>query len=347
MIDGNLQNVIELHNNFWKRQNTQHITQLTAHPNWSRKPYPIKDSFISDATLINATDININEFLTLDKPLGKINLGNKLNCDYPAYPQSWMSGMIGCPIYATDVSCSARSEISGDVLEHIRAFDIKKALNSPWNIFLKKCIDEILVKCKGEYPTSQFHYRGIIDMLAAYLSETELCYAVYDYEEEILNLAEKFTDLYIQIAKYDIEKRGLWNSGQVVSWGIYAPGEFLSYQIDASTLFSAKQYEKMFLKYDDKILSEFEYNITHIHYTELHIVECLAKIASVKSVQINLDREAAPDWQLEKIIEACKKLQEHNKNILITGELNECELSKLKNETNAEGMMIFYWHPLD
>lgn len=343
--DINLTSVLEKHTSFWNLKNKTAIVQQIAFPNWCKKPYPVKWGTIDSPTEIQADDIDIATFLGINKPVPKTHDGYKMNCLMPLYPQSWMSGIIGCPIIASSVSCSAKGITLTKKVETFPHFEIKDAISSDWYKVLLQYLDAYIKFSENKVAISQFHYRGVIDMLAAYLKEDNLCLALFDHKDELKVLCEKFTDLYIMVAKNDMQKRGFWNDGTVISWGIYAPGELLSYQVDASNLFSADMYERNFLEYDRKIIREFEYSLIHTHYSGLHIIDKLIKIKELDTIQISLDREAVQTWDINLIIKKCRLIQSIGKRILITGELSSDELKIIINSLNSEGLMIFYWLP--
>ena len=343
--DLSLEAVIERHTAYWQRKNEHAVLQQVPFAKWHTKPYPIKGREITDPERIEPGDIDIEKFLGLGDPLPQPNIGNRINTVIPKYPQSWMSGLIGCGICASAVSCTATGAKYGSVAKAAEQFSIKEALDSGWYALLQKCTDALIKHAGSSVAVSQMHLRGIIDMLAAYFKEDELCMAVYDYPDAIKQLADKFTQLYIHTAKNDMKKRGLWKGGQALSWGVYAPGELLSYQVDASNLFSKSMYEDLFLRFDESIIKEFEYSLCHIHYTGLHVTQSLCSIERLGCVQINLDREAAPGWSLEKVIESCKTVQSAGKCVLINGELSQSEVDIMCGELESQGLMMIYWLP--
>ncbi len=343
--DLKLEVILQKHSDFWQRKNDKAVLQRVPFVKWHTKPYPVKEKDIIDPEYITPDDIDIERFLGLYEPLPKPNTGNRINTVMPKYPQSWMSGIIGCDICASAVSCTAVGGHFGNAVEAAAQFNINKALGSEWYELLQRCTDALIEYTGVKTAVSQMHLRGIIDMLAAYFKEDELCIAVYDYPKAVKTLANKFAELYITVAKNDIGKRGLWKGGQAVSWGVYAPGELLSYQVDASNLFSRSMYEDMFLAFDEMVINEFEYSLCHIHYTGLHIAQSLCSIKNLGCIQINLDREAAPDWSIEKVIDCCKTVQSAEKCVLINGELSHDEVDRMINELKPQGLMMIYWHP--
>ena len=181
-------------------------------------------------------------------------------------------------------------------------------------------------------------------MLAAYLGEERLCTLVYDMPRDLERLADRFADLYIGIAERDLQQRRPWKGGYVSSWGVYAPGPLLDYQIDASSLFSLETYQRHFAVFDAKVLSKFPYTLIHLHNCGLHILEAVLAMKGVHAVEISLDREAVT-WKPEAILNRCRLIQEHGKALLLSGELAPAERDEFLRTLRPGGLAIFYWKP--
>lgn len=340
-----LDSVIQKHCDYWKHSNNEAVLQEVPFIKWqTRKSYPVKGRYITEHHRLEPDDIDIDKFLGLKDLLPSPSYGNRINTVMPKYTQSWMSGILGCIIYVSSVRCRAIGANACDIKWLADEFKPEQALRSHWYEMLQNCTDALVTYAGDEAAVSQFHLHGLIDMLAAFFKEEALCAAVYDYPEKIEKLTEKFTELYIAVAKSNVKKRGLWNGGTALNWGIYAPGELLGYQVDAS-LFSKPMYEKLFLKFDTHIINEFDYSLVHTHYNGLHIIESLCGIEKLKCIQMNLDRETVDDWSLGTVIDACKKVQDAGKCVLINGELSQKEVDMMQNVLKPEGLMIFYWLP--
>jgi hypothetical protein len=188
----------------------------------------------------------------------------------------------------------------------------------------------------------QLHLRGIIDMLAACFGEELLCLGLYDHQRLLQKIAQDFAQLYTKVALRGAAFRPRWNGGCISSWGLFAPGILLDYQIDASNMMQTDIYEELFLPYDAAIISNFEYSLVHVHRCGLHIIDALLKIQELNAIEISLDRESNM-WEPSKVIECCKKIQASRKSVLIYGQLSQAELNELLSSLNSAGLAIFYW----
>ena len=131
----------------------------------------------------------------------------------------------------------------------------------------------------------------------------------------------------------------------MVSWGLYSPEKIVSYQIDASNIFSPEMYEEHFLKYDRKIIESFPNSIVHIHYAGIHMIQLLLKIEELKAIQINLDREAERDWDIHHLLETCRGIQRKDKCVQLVSELSPDELETRMKHLEYRGLTVFYREP--
>jgi len=250
--------IIKKHVDFWTLAEVKEpLVGKLPFAGWQQKPYPLSNGReIINPALITAGDIDIDRLLGLDGKLRQPFGDNIINCIGPIYSESWMEALIGCPVYASAYSCTAKPVLS-DIHASPVDFDMEKILQSDWLKIMDALLRRAVTISNAGIAVRQLHLRGVIDMLAAYMGDENLCLAFYDQPELLEALADKFADLYITIASRGLRIRPQWNGGFVSGWATFAPGPLVDYQIDASNLLSTQLYEKYILKYDKKILKEF------------------------------------------------------------------------------------------
>jgi hypothetical protein len=313
-------------------------------PDWRVKPYPVNGGKnLVSPTRLQPSDIDIERILGLDKPPREIFEGKRINPLGCVYSEAWTEAIIGCPIYASQVSCSSKP-IALPTQQAVETFSIDQAKGSDWTQVLEALVDRTVQAAGQTRPVRQPHLRGIVDMLAAYLGEEEMCLALVDQPAQIERLASQFAELYIILAKRFLKSRPCWMDGYVSSWGMYAPGELLDYQADASSILSPAIYDQHFKKYDAQVLRAFPYQVMHTHSCGLHILEPILQIDELLTVQISLDREANV-WEPQEIVDSVEKIQQRGKRALITGELTDEELRGLLRQLDPRGLAVFYWNP--
>lgn len=334
--------LIDRHIDFWTHSAGERplVTRLPLRK-WVGKPYPISSGeYLTNPTQITPDDIDIERLVGLDEPPPEPTDGDLLNSLGCVYPQAWMGSVLGCSIYASAFGVVAKPvNPEMGVREAIEAFSVDRALRSEWLDVMDAVLLRVVEVAGDEWPVRQLHLRGVIDMLAAYLGEDRLCYAIRDCPEALDGLADQFADLYISIAHRGMQLRRPWLGGYVSSWFVYAPGPLLDYQVDASNLFSPKMYERHFLKYDRKVLREFPNSVTHLHAVGLHQLDVLLNAPEVTGIQISLDRETGV-WEKERMLAYCRQVQQHGKSLVIHGELDDDELDEFQSVLSPHGLAI-------
>jgi hypothetical protein len=339
-----LRDLLDRHTAFWRRTNTRPLLHKIDFAGYNPKPYPVSSGrFLNEPTLITPADIHFDRLLGLDRPPKPSHTGSAINWLGPVYSEAWMESFIGCPIYAGSVSCTAKPCVT-DIRAAAKNFSVTAAGNSPWASAAHQVLNKASIAARHKIAVRQLHLRGVIDMLAAYLGEEDLCLALYDHPAPLCELAWNFTELYLKIARRGLALRTPWHGGYVSVWNLFAPGPLIDYQIDASNMFPADLYARHFLSCDKAIIDAFDFSLIHLHACGLHLVEPLLALDKLKTVQISLDRETART-DLNEIVSAARRLQRAGKSLLIYGQLDDNELSMVTENLDPHGLAVFYWHP--
>ncbi len=345
MSHTDMDQLLHAHERFWAPSSgSGPLLAECPHPDWRPKPYPLAGGrSVSEISRITPQDIDVRRLLAVDARLGALTTGDRIHGITAAYPVAWMEAVLGCPIYASAFSCSSKPvEAAGD--GGVLVPDLRALRQSPWLRVMDEVIEAEVAAAGSTYSAVQLHLRGVIDMLAAYLGEERLCILVHDAPQDLLELADTFAELYVEIAGKGLQMRPPWRGGYVSSWGVYAPGRVLDYQIDASNLVSPETYKTCFASFDERVMSEFEYSVIHLHSCALHTVPAVVDMNGVRAVEISLDGDCS-SWDQERVLEACQRIQSGGKSLIICGELKEHELDKLLRRLKPGGLAIFYWKP--
>lgn len=337
--------LLERHRAFWERASVERPLIGKEPPRqWTKRPYPVKGrGCVEDPTPILSRDVDVERLIGADDADRELLLGDLILPAGCLYPEAWMGSLIGCPIRASAYGCVARPAQVG-LAAASTGFSVETALWSDWAAVMD-CVLRTAADLFGErLPVRQLHQRGVIDMLAAFLGEVELCTAASDRADELRQLADQFADLYTAVVRRGLALRPVWRDGYVSVWNVYAPGPIVDYQVDASSLFSPRMYEELFLVHDRKVLREFPYSVIHLHACGLHILDGLLKMDELSAVQIQLDRETGV-WEKEGMLACCRRVQEASKCLIINGELAENELAEFLSALSPNGLAVRYWEP--
>lgn len=333
------------HAAFWSGRGHAPLVGSMRKKCWSRNAYPVREcEFLGEPALMSAADFNVARLIGFKDGQRDGMLGDLINPVGIRFPEAWMEAFLGCPIYASDASCTARP-FCGNSAQGLEVLDERAVFESAW---FSKAVETVRVGERlagaGEHapPARQLHLRGVIDMLAAAMGETALCMEVYDAPDALGLLGGRYARLYADVARRLLEMRRRWRGGCVSTWKLYYPGELLDYQIDASSLFSKEQYKEQFLRHDEYIINQFEATIVHLHNCGLYHLESVLDIEKISAIEINLDRESTP-WDAGKIIRAANAIQEAGKGVILVGRLNRDELGDVISKTDHRALAINNW----
>lgn len=339
-----LDKLLQRHCDFWTRARVKAplIGRIPTRA-WKERPYPLADGrIIHDPTKLEPKDIDVERMAGAHLPQEPLLFGDLIRpLNYP-YPAAWMEALIGCPVYVSAFGCVAKSP-GAPLAEAAQRVNVGSALRSEWLAVMERILRRA-GEVAGDRPVRPLHMRGVIDMMAAWLGEEQLCTAAIEEPERMHAFAARCAEVRVAVAKRDLELRPLWRGGRVGIYCVYAPGDMADYQVDASSLFSAATYAERFIEHDRAVLDAFRYSVTHLHACGLHIIDALLKIESLRAVQINLDRETGV-WDRDRMLHYCRKLQAAGRGIILNGELSEAELEEFRAALKPEGLAFYYWNP--
>ena len=341
-----LDKVKNLHMKFWHKVPLEEIVfegyNSTGLIREWYSPYPLKNGInLVNPTMVKPEDIDIEKLIGEPLKNTKLVSGDFIHPigGVTLYPTAWMEAIIGCPIYASALSCVAKP-VEVDIRFASEKFSVEYALKSDWLKLMVEIQQRINNISKGKFPVAGLQLRGIIDMLAAFLGEEKLCYALHDNPESLKKLALKFAQLYIAVSNIILKTIKPFHGGYLV-FKLFTTGPGMGYQNDAFGLFSLKQYEGNFLKYDEMVfkeLNEFPYSSIHLHSTSLHLTEALAKIRELRVIQINPETELG-NTDFDKFLRCLKVYQDNDKYLFLSG-LSDEEIIEAKANLKPQGIII-------
>ena len=336
--------LLRAHHAFWRAETDAPIVGRLPAPAWYR-PYPLRGGRLAvEPQQVHPDDLDVDQLV--DAPPDDATDGMLLRCAGYCFPSAWMEALVGCPIWVSAYGCVAKPAAVADLGRAAREFRVEKALASGWWRLMVRAQERAAELAGGRSPVRQLHLRGVIDMLAAYLGEERLCLSLHEDAAALSLLAEKFTELYIEAVRRGLTLRPPWRGGRVSLWRIHAPGDLVDYQIDASSLFSARAYEEHFLRHDRKVWRSFPYSVTHFHACGMHILEAVLKADELGVVQVQMDRETGR-WEADRgpYLRCAGAAQARGRGFIAHGELAESELPPLLAALSPRGLAVEYWNP--
>jgi len=265
-------------------------------------------------------------------------LGDLLWSASPWVAIPWMEAILGCPIRISEHSESLWAEPILADWEQVA--DIQLSPANEWLFKLLELTSALAEHSQGRYPTVQTLMRGPSDMMAALRGSERLCLDLYDYPAEVRRLAEICTDIWVEVNKKVLDTipsfRGGYGTGLMQVW---APGQSVVFQEDASIFLSPSMYREFLLPGDRRIAESFEYSMIHLHSAALHIIDDLLEVDTLTAVQVAFDPSGP---SIEQLIPVLAKIMERKPLLFmgVVGDLAQADMDQITDALPAEGLCL-------
>jgi len=251
-------------------------------------------------------------------------------CPYSKIP--WMEAISGCPIR---VSVKANTIWAEPLL---RSDWTKIEINEEWTNKLREFTTYLSDNFSREYLLSTTLMRGPIDVLSAMLGKRHLVLSIYRKGDRIKELLNVLTDLFINVARIQLDIVPRFHGGYCSPTGLWAPGTALLTTTHESTILSQKLCREFVLPFDENISTNFDHSMTEIHSNYLRVVDLFLESESVKSISVVCD---PPPFgpQFSDLLPILSKIQ-GKKPLEIGGEFTNKELDKIVKILSPKGLSI-------
>jgi hypothetical protein len=249
------------------------------------------------------------------------------------YGIPWVEAILGCPVY-----------YSGDsfwVEPILPEWPDRLALPGPegqeWLTKLLEFTEALVRLADGRYAVAATLMRGPSDLLAAARGHIEMIYDMYDHPEQLERLAAVATDLWIQVARRQLELIPRYEGGYVSHfYRVWAPDWVVCPQEDASASFSPEFFGRILVPADEKISAAFPYSVMHLHSPTTWPVEQLLHIDRLSCIEINYDDNGP---RLTELMPVLRRIQE-SKPLVIRGALTVAEIEAVKRDLSPRGLLL-------
>jgi hypothetical protein len=247
MSTSDIQNVLKRHKAFWNMEDVDKpLLRITRYSDTGfgqpREPMqlPLADgTMASEPVFYLKPDMLSPERLSPrhERPSAvPATAGDVFPVRAPYTKVPWMEAIIGCPIRVSLQSSSMWSEPALNENWH-KCYDSLK-ITEIWKKKLLEFTKYLSSGSGNSYLVSNTLMRGPSDMVDALIGEQKLCVGIYQRPEEIKALMMKCAEIFIDIAKAQLDIIPPFHGGYCNLFGIWAPGTSIRTQDDASALVS-------------------------------------------------------------------------------------------------------------
>ena len=168
-----------------------------------------------------------------------------------------------------------------------------------------------------DLPFSVTDLGGIMDIVASLRGTEDLLYDLYDYPEEVKELAHRITDIWLMAYDLQIETVGKASPYYITWMNIPSKKPWYPLQCDFSYMISPDHFEEFVLPDLARQAAHMERSIYHLDGVgELPHLDMILDIPEITGIQWVAGDGQAPLWD-EKWYPVYKKIQDKGKNLVL------------------------------
>jgi hypothetical protein len=334
------QELIERSGRFWRREQTDrplvgalfnrlapltHFTEFHPEPRVRLEDLSIQE-FIADCDRRHEASEQIE--------------GDAIFVANPFIGFPWMEAILGCTI-----ECGGGSAWPKLLDSDWKQYSVDSVpWSNGWFDRMQEQTKAALAAAGGRYPVGPVHLRGMGDVIANLMGQTEFCLALYDYPDMVRSIIDIYVEVWRKITRsqYELlgeEAGGYWNGNQP----LWAPGKTMFIPADVASLISPRMFEDFLLTPTQRMLEGYDYCIMHTHsaYLDAYPLDLLMNIEQLKAVQIGLDPNGP---SVQDLLPQFRRVLE--RRALIVGEAANYsveDINFLIKQLPAEGLCILIY----
>jgi hypothetical protein len=252
----------------------------------------------------------------------------------PISPMPWLEAMLGCCVQIGNESIWVKE----GGFDYSRLDDLDLSTDNAWRKKYLQFVRVLKERYGDRCPVGQPILRGVSDMVAALRGTSQMILDLYDYPDEYHRLGRMCSDFLLDLIKEQHAVTGPFQGGYVIEqFSLWAPGETIRTQEDASALVSPELYVRFLQEEDRRLAAAFPYNLIHLHASSLFLLKEILEIKELNCIQINKD---AGGTTIEQELPYFKMVQADGRRLLIRGKLDREDLSLLRKTLSPNGLYL-------
>ncbi len=249
----------------------------------------------------------------------------------------WMEAIYGARVIRDPVSSSLWPERWINSWEEFFEKD-PGSRQSDWFARLKSLVVSMRSHIDGRYPMTQALMQGPSDILAALRGMDNFCLDFKDDPYSLKDAIDFISEEWITVAQELFEITPSWDGGYPAPrLEVWAPGELIRIEEDATILISPEMYRDFFMEADRRIFNAFEFSLIHTHSANKKIIPMLVEIPELTGIQVLLD---AMGPSVREMVDSLRMIQEAGKALLISHELSDGDVEYLKRKLSPSGLAL-------
>ncbi len=221
----------------------------------------------------------------------------------PCMGVPWIEAIVGCRLVVHEDTIWAEPPDSGyEWLKQLK-FDPE----NKWVQKLIKLHQRLIDYSDNRFPVCLPVMHGPLDILSAFMSPAHFCLDMYDRPDEIKIAASSIARIWLEVAQRLMEITPPFLSGWFTRMNLYMREKCATPQADVTSLISDRMYREFGFNIDQGIISNIPGSTYHTHSTSAHVLQTIASIKNLKSLQVTMDPNGPSKEELKAVLENCQK----------------------------------------
>lgn len=246
----------------------------------------------------------------------------------------FMPGILGCRTRVLAENVMGEEEHR----EWSELADLALDRDNPWYRKYLDLADALATEADGRFPVSHGAEIGPTDMHAVLRGHAQSIVDLVDEPQRSGDLLARcgrlFRDLTVDVWGRLPRFHGGYFDAQYSLW---APGSIVRMQEDATAVYSPGLYRELVQPVDRMIARSFECSFMHLHSTSMFLLDAILEIDEIRCYEVNHDATGPP---LEQMVPHFRKIQAHDRPLLIRGSFTPEELELLTSELEPNGLFL-------
>jgi hypothetical protein len=333
----NIQEKIKKHIAFWQKEKVDRpMIGFQIGTEFFADRYKAAQKIMVPGKEVRPEDIDVDQFLDDYERLYQQSTKVEQDSFWTACPFisiPWFEAILGCKIVALKSTMSSQPYLKD--LEDLSEVHI----HTPWFNKYLEFIERLVLLSRGRFPVGQPIIRGLSDIMGALRGQAEFVLDFFDDPGDAQILLERIKNSLILVLEEQQKRLAEFHGGYSVSlFDLWAPGTNFYIQEDLSNLLNPDLFRRYFLKLDQTICENpnFNYCTFHIHAPSFFILDDLMKIDKIKALEITKDEGGA---SIEEMLPQLKKILA-KKRLILWGPLDRQDLDIILENLSYDGLYI-------
>ena len=209
---------------------------------------------------------------------------------------------------------------------------------NPWYRKYMELADALAAKAEGRFPVSHAAEIGPADMHAVLRGHAQSIVDLIEEPEKSRELLHRCGQIFQDIVKDVWDRLPRFHGGYFdAQYSLWAPGSTVRMQEDATAVYSPNLYRELVQPVDRMIARSFDCPFVHLHSTSMFLLDAFLEVEEIRCFEVNNDASGPP---LAEMLPHFRKIQHHDRPLLIRGSFTPAELELLREHLDPEGLFL-------